>query len=113
MSAQCIERHPTAGLRCQLSGTHDRHYCVDYSDEGRFMVWPEEEIPEFPEAPRNVRCVTNDGTEYPVDLVYLGKFDGFDTWEIAQPFTRKDRKLVRVESMPDFSRIVMNFGDVQ
>jgi hypothetical protein len=98
-----------------------------------FYTWAtDEELAVWPEPPTNVRLVTKDGQELPVDLVYLGKQDrdlaeftpaqtsgcpprtgvvALDVWETAPPCSRQDLCGMRVTYMPPLCLIKVDRGN--
>jgi hypothetical protein len=135
LQVQCAECHPEHGLRCQLN-PHPatiKHYAVRFQSPMEFYTWAtDEELAVWPEPPTNVRLVTKDGQELPVDLVYLGKQDrdlaeftpaqtpgcpprtgvvALDVWETAPPCSRQDLCGIRVTYMPPLCLIKVDRGN--
>lgn len=134
LQVQCAECHPEHGLRCQLN-PHPatiKHYAVRFESPMEFYTWAsDEELAVWPAPPTNVRLVTRDGQELPVDLIYLGKqecdlaqFARFepglpprtgtvtlDVWTTSPPCSRQDMAGTRVGYMPPLCLIKVDRGN--
>lgn len=60
-----------------------------------------------PQAPIDVRVEMRDGRVLPVECIYVGYFDGIDTWEIAYPLGGRPSAMA-IGLLPAKTAVVLN-----
>lgn len=66
---------------------------------------------DAPPVPLNPRVVLADGTEYPVELVYEGFFDGTHRWRATLPLRMGSGAKLSVDVMPAHTGIAFRMYD--
>lgn len=65
-----------------------------------------------PPAPEGTRLVRADGTELPLELVYLGFYSAAHQWEAVVAFTLADDDAVTVDRLPPHTAITLRFTHI-
>jgi hypothetical protein len=78
----------------------------------RYRRWWDRGPTPPPDAPQNVRLVTQDGTVVPLELVYMGWNGKGHVWEVTRVIARDGEQMLMAEKVPDDTIIVLKRGRV-